>query len=277
MTDKIAGLAAEPLTGGAIPLIGPDDPPPFEVANEQGSAPALLICDHAGAAIPRAMGRLGVDETALLRHVALDIGAGEVTRILARRLNMPAVLATYSRLLIDPNRTLNDPTSVVSISDDVVVPGNRNLSPAAVQARAEAFFWPYHREVSRFLDRFQARGAVPALLSIHSFTPVMKGVERPWHLGILWSRDHRLARPLLDIFRADLSLCVGDNEPYTGRGSCGYSTDTHGAGRGIPHVLIEIRQDLIDTRHGAERWAARIGTALERVLAEQAPFGVEIG
>jgi predicted N-formylglutamate amidohydrolase len=257
-----------------MPLIGPGDPPPVEVVNAQGSAPALLICDHAGAAIPRAMGRLGVDETALSRHVALDIGAGEVSRILARRLDMPAVLATYSRLLIDPNRTLDDPTSVVSISDDVVVAGNRNLTPAAARARAAAFFRPYHREVSRFLDRFKDRGVVPALLSIHSFTPVMKGVERPWHLGILWSRDCRLARPLLEIFRDDPSIRVGDNEPYTGRGSCGYSTDTHGAARGLPHVLIEIRQDLIDTHHGAERWAARIGAAVERVLAEHGPFQV---
>src|SRR4051794_19941149 len=173
-------------------LLVADDPPAFELVNEAGRAPVLLICDHAGNAVPRRLEGLGLDAAALARHVAWDIGAGEVTRRLAVLLDGRAVLAGYSRLVIDCNRALDDPTSIAGESDGIEVPGNFGLSPADRAARAAACFHPYHAAIAGELAGFTAGGVVPAVISIHSFTPVMNGFARPWHVGILWDKDRRL-------------------------------------------------------------------------------------
>lgn len=256
-------------------LIGPDDPPPFEMINQAGASRAVLICDHAGRAIPKALGTLGLDEAALWRHIAWDIGIADVTRELSRLMDAPAVLAGYSRLVIDCNRRLGDPTSIAQESDGVRVPGNCGLTAADRVARAEACFHPYHQAVSRLMAARMNAGLVPALISMHSFTPVMNGFERPWHVGILWNRDPRLPVPLMERLARDPEICVGDNEPYTGRDEHGYSIYVHGQDLGVPHVLIEIRQDLIDTHHGAKAWAERLAGVFAELLADDGLFRVE--
>ncbi len=263
--------SAEPLAadrGADDAVLAPGEPPPFEVVNEDGGAQVLLICDHASRRLPRSYAGLGLDETQLRRHIAWDIGAAEVTRRLAERLDAPAVLSGYSRLLVDCNRPLDDPTSIVMISDGVVISGNRGLREGEAARRAAAVYWPYHRAVDHARERFAGRGRVPALLSIHSFAPVLGGFERLWHIGILWDKDPRLAKPLLETLSADPALMVGDNQPYSGRRNFGYSIECHGARAGLPQVLIEVRQDLVDTHRGARRWADLLAATLEDTLSD---------
>ena len=257
------------------PLLRPGDPPPFEIVNPDGAARVVLIADHAGRAIPQALGTLGLGPAELARHIAWDIGIADVTRRLAKRLDAPAALAGYSRLVIDCNRKLGNPTSMAQESDGVDVPGNRGLSPAQRAQRVAALFTPYHDAITGVIESRRRAGLVPALVSMHSFTPVMNGFERPWHVGILWNRDPRLPLLLLKRLAAEPGIRVGDNEPYSGREEHGYSIYVHGQDLGIPHVLIEVRQDLIDTHHGAEEWAQRIGNALVDVLADDGLYRLE--
>ena len=252
-------------------LLAPDEPPPAEVVNQAGRRPLVLTCDHASGFIPRALRNLGLDEAQLARHIALDIGIAEVTRNLARRLDAPAVLAGFSRLVIDPNRSLDDPTLIAQISDGVVVPGNRGLSPEARQARVDAFFRPYHEAVERAIDALAARGTQPAIVFMHSFTPVMKGVERPWQIGVLWNNDPRLPQPFMAKVRAQ-GFVVGDNQPYSGRDEHGHSLHLHAESRGLANLLLEMRQDLIDTHQGAAEWSERLAGVLNEVLSDPSIF-----
>lgn len=247
-------------------------PRPAEVVNAAGAAPLLLVCDHASRALPPDYGTLGLDEAELWRHIAWDIGAADVTRRLAQQLDAPAVLSGYSRLLVDCNRAADDPTLVCRVSDGTVVPGNRGFDAAELSRRMALAHAPYHAAVEAAMAQARARAAAPALINIHSFTPVMKGFERPWHIGVLWNKDGRIALPLMRVLREDPTLVVGDNEPYSGRSNVGYTCRRHAEAHGLPNVLIELRQDLIDTHHGAEAWANRLAQALGRVLAEAGPF-----
>jgi len=243
-----------------------DDAPAFEAANPHGAAPLLIACDHASNRIPARYAGLGLPPAELARHIAWDIGAAEVTRRLAFRLDAPAVLSGVSRLVIDCNRPFDDASSIPELSDGTAIPGNRGLDAAARQARAERHFLPYHREIERRLDGFAARGIVPVFVSVHSFTPAMGGRERPWHVGLLWDGDDRMARPLIAALRRQAGLVVGDNEPYSGADPRGYAIDVYGHRRGLPMAVFEVRQDLIDTRHGALEWADRLSAALAEVL-----------
>ena len=217
--------------------------------------------------MPRALGNLGLDAAQLARHIAWDIGAAEATRELARLLDASALLSGFSRLVIDPNRIAEGPGLIPEISDGIPVPGNRDLTPDQRRQRYETFHQVYHRAVAAELDALAARGPGPAVVSMHSFTPVMVGQERPWQVGILWNRDGRLPLPLMARLRAE-GLVVGDNEPYTGRDFHGYTIHTHAEPRRLANVLIELRQDLIDTHHGAAEWAGRIARALLPILAD---------
>ena len=257
------------------PLLGPGDPPPFILFNPEGETPLVLVCDHASNTIPAALGQLGLGPAELAQHIAWDIGAAQVTRLLAARLDASAVLGGYSRLVIDCNRSPGDPTSIAEVSDGVAIPRNQNLDDAQADARLNAVFWPYHHAITQALaHRWRhGQGRAPALIAIHSFTPAMNGLQRPWYLGVLWNRDPRLAGPLIARFRANPDLCVGDNQPYSGR-DVGFTMDTHGGAAGLPHVEIEIRQDLIADEEGCERWAAVAGEALAAVLADETLFQV---
>lgn len=249
-------------------LLAQDEPPPAELFNEGGNASILLVCDHAGRRIPKALGDLGVEAAAFERHIAWDIGAAEVARRLAVRLDCPLVYSNYSRLVVDVNRRPDDPTCMPEESDGTKVPGNFNLSDALRTVRLEQVHEPYHRLVDERLVVLRQRG-VPAVISVHSFTPVFKTIERPWHIGVLWNRDGRLAEPLMKRL-AELDIVVGDNQPYSGQDEHGYTLPRHVERLGIPHVLLEIRQDLIDTRRGAEEWSEKLYTALGPLLADPA-------
>jgi predicted N-formylglutamate amidohydrolase len=252
--------------------LSPGDPAPVSLCRPDGRAPVLITCDHASKAVPEALGGLGLGPDELGRHIGWDIGAGAVTRLLAARLDAPAILAGFSRLVIDCNRDLDDPTSIPDVSDGVAVPGNRALAPAECAARRAAIFAPYHAAIEDWIETRLARGTVPAVLSVHSFTPVMDGKARPWHVGVLWDRDPRIPVPLLAALRADERLVVGDNEPYSAREPAGYTVRHHAVARGLPHVAVELRQDLVADDAGAARWAAILDAALAPILADRAIY-----
>ncbi len=257
-------------------LLAPDEPAPAWVHNADGAAQVLFVCDHAANFIPRALDRLGLPDEALERHIAYDIGIAPVTRMLADAFDAPAVFSHFSRLIVDPNRQLDDPTLVPAISDDTPVPGNRDLDEAALEARLGTFFWPYHAAVRDQIERMRAAGKCPALVSMHSFTPVMRGRERPWEVGVLWDDDARLPVPLMEALAAR-GCRVGDNEPYSGRDGHGYTQHVHGDRRGLANALIELRQDLIDTHRGREAWANELIAVFRDLLDDDALYRVRAG
>jgi predicted N-formylglutamate amidohydrolase len=232
-----------------------------------GSSPFLILCDHASNHVPPEFASLGLPPAEFERHIAWDPGAALLVEALAARLAAPAILSCFSRLLIDPNRGTDDPTLVMRLSDGTVIPGNRHVSEADIAERIRRFHDPYHRAIEDAIERALAIGIAPALLSIHTFTPVWRGAPRPWHAGILWDRDDRLARIFLNGLRADPDLVVGDNEPYHGRleNDCMHR---HGTARGLAHVLIEVRNDLLATPDGVAQWCDRIAGVLEEAMAD---------
>ena len=255
------------------PLLGPDDPPAYEIVNPRGPSPVVFLCDHASNRVPEGLADLGLSEEQRQRHIAWDIGAGALTRALARHFDAPAVLAGYSRLVVDCNRHLSDSEAFLPMSDGLAVPGNAALSEQDKADRAEACYWPYHQACAAVIEGVEARGdKVPPIVMIHSFTPVMGPAPRPWEIGILWDRDGRLALPLLHVLRNRGDLCVGDNEPYSGASPHGYSMPTHAARAGRANVQIEIRQDLIGDTAGIARWTDILAEALGHALADPAVF-----
>jgi predicted N-formylglutamate amidohydrolase len=224
----------------------------------------ILFCDHARNALPPAYGDLGLSPDSLQRHIAYDPGAEAVTRKLAALTGAPAALALYSRLLIDPNRGEDDPTLVMRLSDGAAIPGNSRIDAAEISHRMEAFWRPYRRACAGLIESAMARGLVPALIGVHSFTPCFQGVVRPWQVGVLWDRDPRLAAPLIEAFSAE-NIVVGDNEPYDGA-LIGDSMYEHSTRRGLPGVLIEIRQDLLVTPEQCDEWAALLAKILPPIL-----------
>ena len=249
------------------PLLAGDEPPPFEIANAAGAAPIMFVCDHASNRVPRALRRLGLAAAPLREHIAWDIGAADVARRLARRFDAPLALTNYSRLVIDCNRSPSDPTSIPAESDGIAVPGNRGLSPGLRLQRADALFEPYQDAVARLIAQKAEHGPPPAVISLHSFTPVFQRTRRPWHVGVLWNEDRRLAIPLMDALARHPGLAVGDNEPYSARDGVGYTIATHAERAALPHVALEIRQDLIATASGADTWAGSVGEALAAAFA----------
>ncbi len=266
MDDTAAQTVSEPG------LLQPGEPPPYELYNEGEGGRLLLLCDHATNRVPQCLDKLGLSDAELARHIGWDIGAADVTYRLSDRLGAPAVLTCYSRLAVDCNRSLDHAGLILPESDRTPVPGNEGLSEAERQARVDALFYPYHQAIDEQIMRLRALGQPdegPVVVSIHSFTPVFDGVERPWHVGVLWNVDPRLPEPLIARLRQDDALVVGDNEPYSARQGFGHTLETHGDGTGLANALIEIRQDLIDTHHGAEEWAERLAHALQDVLVDE--------
>jgi predicted N-formylglutamate amidohydrolase len=248
-------------------LLEPDEPEPVTLENEAGGSVFFLTCEHAGRVFPRRLGTLGLPEHETLRHIAWDIGIGAVGRELSRRLDAAVILQTYSRLVIDCNRDPNVPSSIPEISESTEIPGNRGLGEAARAARADAIFRPYHNAIEAALDRRATANRATALVALHSFTPVFKGVPRPWHVAVLFNRDPRLAHDLAELLRAEGDLMVGENEPYQVSDLTDYTIPVHGERRGVPHVEIEIRQDLITEPAGQREWAERLGRLLPAAYA----------
>ena len=261
-----------PETGQQYPLIGPGDPPPYMSYNDHGRAPVLLVADHASPFFPAGMNQLGLADWVLERHVAWDIGSDQLARYLADALDAQAVLAGFSRLIVDPNRQLDDPSAFVEVSDGIAIPGNLDLDEQQKALRVQSFFKPYHDAISARLDAMHSRGIVPAFLSIHTCTPVFDRVVRPWHIGIMWDKDPRIAVPLMENLRAMDGVCIGDNEPYSGRHPHDFTIDYHAEPSGLPHAGIEVRQDLVADSEGAREWAGILAEALKPVLANPALF-----
>lgn len=254
------------------PLIGPGDPPPFMTYNDHGKARVLLVADHASPYFPAAMNQLGLADWVLERHVAWDIGSDKLTRLLADELDAQAVLAGFSRLMVEPNRRLDDPTAIPEVSDGIGIPGNLDLDEGQKALRVQSFFQPYHDAIEDRLGRFAACGEVPALVSVHTCTPVFDRVVRPWHIGVMWDSDPRIALPLMEGLRRMDGICVGDNEPYSGRHPHDFTVDFHGERAGLPHVGIEVRQDLVKDEAGARQWATILATCLAPVLADHSLY-----
>jgi predicted N-formylglutamate amidohydrolase len=245
----------------------------YVVLPGRADAGLVILCDHAGNALPPDYGTLGLPTAQLARHIAYDIGAAAIARALSQRLDVPALLTRFSRLLIDPNRGCDDPTLIMRLSDGAVIPGNRRLDAAERDRRIRLYYAPYHRAIDAVLDGCLATGVAPAILSLHSFTESWKTVPRPWHVGVLWDRDDRLAKPLLERLYAEGDLIVGDNQPYSGQleGDC---LSQHGTRRGLVHALIEVRQDLIREAAGQAAWAERLRRILETVLGMRLQSGM---
>jgi predicted N-formylglutamate amidohydrolase len=249
-------------------------PAPVERIAGDPARGLLILCDHASNAIPPDYGSLGLPPAELERHIAYDIGIAETTRHLARLTGAPAVLSTFSRLLIDPNRGEDDPTLVMRLSDGAIVPGNARADDAEVERRLARFYRPYDRAVGAAVAEAMASGRPPAILSMHSFTPAWKGVPRPWHITVLWDADPRFPVPLLRALEAEGDIVVGDNEPYDGA-LAGDVVNRHATRLGLANALIEIRQDLISSSDGCLAWASRLARLLQGVLSDPALNRVE--
>ncbi len=237
----------------------------YEIIGEDRPAPWLLTCDHATNAVPASVngGDLGLPEADMGRHIAYDVGAAGVTRRLADLLDAPAILSTFSRLVIDPNRGEDDPTLLMKLYDGTVIPGNRLADEAELERRMDLCYRPYHAQVERLAA---TRPENSVYLAIHSFTPRLNGrVPRPWQIGVLHAYDGRFAVPLIERLQEEPDLVVGDNEPYSGS-LFGDSVDRHALKHGRPNALIELRHDLIDTPEGDLEWADRLAPILQDAL-----------
>lgn len=253
------------------PLIGPNDPDPVSIINCGGTAKLLLVGDHVSNRIPAALDGLGLEASVLDAHVAYDVGTRKLISHLSQHLDAPAVLAGYSRLVVDLNRGLEDPSMIPDVSDGIPIPGNQGLSREDRALRIHCFYRPYRVAIDRMLQHIRARGIIPAFISIHSFTPQLAagGRLRPWHIGLMWDKDARIPAPLFERLRAHPeNINVGDNEPYSGRHTADYTIDHHAEAAGLPHVSIETRQDLVNTEEGAEHWANILDEALREILAD---------
>lgn len=253
----------------SLPVLAVDEPLPWEVERAAGSSPWFLICDHAGMRIPRRLGTLGLDQAALASHIAWDIGAAAVACGLGAELNATVILQPYSRLVIDCNRPPHSIDSIISLSESTIIPGNQAVSPAEAAAREQEIFTPYHTRICELLDERLQRGQPTLIIALHSFTPVYLGVARPWQVGVLYNRDARLAHALAQALMAEGDLVVGDNEPYAVGDETDYAIPRHGEARGLAHVELEIRQDLIADAAGQRAWTQRLARLLgpiERTL-----------
>ena len=238
---------------GAILLEGEDSP--LIVVNGRGASPYVLICEHAGNRLPMALGTLGLAEAELQRHIAWDIGAEKVARLLARLIDAPLALQRYSRLAYDCNRPPESPDAMPAMSELTAIPGNAGLSPDDRMARVTEIYRPFHDGIAGLLDRRACEGQRSLVVSIHSFTPVYKGKPRGLELGILHDRDTRLSSRLIKSFP---KVAARLNEPYGPRDGVMHTLNLHAAPRGLQHAMIEIRNDLISNERGQDEWAQRL-------------------
>ncbi|MGF7162054.1 putative N-formylglutamate amidohydrolase [Rhodoligotrophos appendicifer] len=237
---------------------------PVVVVNRDGASPFVLVCEHAGNRIPKALGRLGLADADLSAHIAWDIGAEPMARLMAEALDAPLLLQLYSRLVIDCNRPPDSPEAMCEVSELTPIPGNRDLTADQRRARIDAVFTPFHDAVARLLDERAAQGRESILVTLHSFTPIYKGFQRPWHVGAQYNRAPELSHTINALLAADPTLVIGDNVPYPVNDATHYTIPVHGEQRGIAHSMIEVRNDLITHPAGQAVWADKLG----RVLTE---------
>ena len=249
-------------------LIAPDEPPPVVLRRAEGRSPFFLTCDHAGRRVPKVLGDLGLPAAEFERHIAWDIGAAAVSRLMSDALDAPLVEQVYSRLVIDCNRPPRVASSIPRLSEATMIPGNEALSREAAEMRRQEVFDPYHHRITDIIDQRLRDGRPTVLVSLHSFTPIYAGVARPWHIGTLYHHDTTLPPKLLQALRAEADLVVGNNEPYAVSDETDYTIPVHGEARGLISTGIEIRQDLIADQPGQRQWAER----LTRILGEIEPL-----
>lgn len=252
--------AAQTSTHEAHPV--GEEPAPFRVLRPEGSANIVITCDHASRTVPPALADLGLTTQDLSRHIGWDIGAADIATYLSAQLDAPAILSGVSRLVIDCNRYLDDPSSIPLVSDETPIPGNAGLSDTARQARRDTWFMPYHAAIEAVLAPRLRAGTSPIIVSIHSMTDRMRGAFRPWEIALSSGPDRRLTDPVLAALRAVPGMCVGDNEPYDLAPAEDYSTTTHAIRHGLHHVQVEFRQDRVATRGAAEALAQVFRDAL---------------
>jgi len=252
-------------------LLGAGEPAPVGLRGADSSAKVLVICDHASNQLPKALGDLGVASERLNEHIGWDIGALGVARGIAEQLDGHLVFGRYSRLAADLNRAPRDVTAIPVISDGVLIPGNLSLTHDQRAARLRNLHDPYHEYIARFVTDARARGVSPVLVSVHSFTPAVSRISRPWQAGILWDKDPRVAIPLLAQLRCE-GIVVGDNEPYSGRHTADYTLDRHAEANGLAHAAIELRQDCISNAGTQHIWAERLARILERIFRDESLF-----
>lgn len=256
-------------------VLGKDEPPTARVENAKGAGKCVIVCDHASNRIPKALGTLGLSKTNLNKHIAWDPGTEDIGLHLSKALDAPAIISGYSRLVTDLNRGHDSDECMREVSDKVKIPGNVALTPTERTQRLDEIFWPYHRQVDLALRRYLERGVAPVLLSIHSFTPKMDGQRRPWQLGILWNKEEELAQSLIARLRRDNpGLKVGENEPYSLKSEhfTKNTVSTHAESRGLPYVIVEFRQDLVNTPKKAKNWAGIFLRSLKPLLADPALY-----
>lgn len=234
------------------------------VERADGAGPLVLVCDHASNEIPPGFSALGVDAETMTAHVAWDPGALVVAQAISAATDSPLVYPRASRLLLDCNRTPDAPGSIVARSEDTEIPGNRDLGLDERLARVRRIYTPFHAAIDAVIDARLARRQPTAVIAIHSFTPVYHGRARPWDIGVLYDRDRHLADRLLAALRADGDIVVGDNEPYAPRDGVYHTLGRHAEARGLPSVMIEIRNDRLADAAGQGAWAARLGRHLQR-------------
>lgn len=222
----------------------------------------VILCDHASNRVPEGFGDLGLGADDMQRHIAWDPGALPVARELARQLGAPLLYPDASRLLIDCNRPTDAPDSATAASEDTPIPGNIDLAAEVRARRIAGIYEPYHAAIDTLLDQRQRAGALSVLVAVHSFTPVYRGRSRPWHLGILYGRDRRIADSLFASYRREPETIIGDNEPYGPWDGVYHTLERHGEARGLPCVMLEIRNDLIGTGPDQERWGLSLAAAL---------------
>ena len=244
-------------------LLAPDEPPPFIEVGRQGRSNFVIVVDHASSRIPRRLQNLGLPESELQRHIAWDIGALGVARQTAAALDGVLVAQNYSRLVIDCNRDPAVASSIPRVSESSEIPGNAALSEADIAARRVEIFDPYHNHLRALLDERAAAGRSTILVAQHTMTNIYHGVRREMHAAVLYNRDRRFAGLVLERLRREKELLVTDNEPYFVSDATDYTIPRHGEARGLPHVEIEIRQDLVSDEAGQTEWAHRITRALE--------------
>lgn len=250
------------------PLLAEDEPPPYSVVNPGGKAPCLLICEHASNAIPKKLDNLGLTEEQLRHHAILDIGVDHVTRCLSEILDAPAIIANYSRAVIDINRRLDHPTVFLTENDGLTVTANLNLGDAEKQIRIDEIYEPFHQKIRDMIEGFRQQDMIPAIVSIHSYSPLFYKQVRPWHMGILWTQDPRMPVPVIEYFR-EKGYTVGDNEPYDARVLRGTTINQHADDNRLPNVLVEIRNDQIDSAQGGTQWAEMLGDCLKNILQDE--------
>ena len=242
-------------------LIGPDEGPVVDMF--EGNGPFVVACEHASNRLPRALGSLGLSQTDLQRHIAWDPGAADVADGLAARLGGDLLKQRFSRLAVDCNRSPELPDAIATLSEDTVIPGNLGLTTEARTNRVSAFWAPFHAALENLLDRRRSERRPTALVTVHSFTPVYRGVHRPWHIGIISTEERRFADAVLAVLRRDRTLVVGDNQPYSAKDNVDYTIRRHGRDRGLPHVMIEVRNDLLRSVKDITAWTERLADALK--------------